>query len=275
MDLRAFLFPSNPATAASSGEQDPNYRFYRNELSSQPDGDFCDAIHEKWDGNYNRLEMHHGYIQWLFPVFENAGMNFESSPLSKEGAALIRADPDCCKRVIKSYRMMLRFYGLVLADERTGQLERDATPEERLDNLNYSAHNWLRVSRIITSLGELGFRRYKAPLIQRLQLEVGNGTLSNAAGSCANFWAPLVTGEAEEWYARKTREVASDREECCLFQPGGELAGQPPVAEQAEAAGQSPAAEQAEAAGQPPAAEQAEAAGQPPAAEQAVATEIN
>merc|ERR1719198_607903 len=101
--------------------------------------------------------------------------------------------------------MMLGFYGLRLADERTGAVERHPDIyQERLANLNYSAHNWLRVSRIITSLGELGFRRYKAPLIQRLQLEVGNGTLSNAAGSCANFWAPLVTGEAEEWYARKT-----------------------------------------------------------------------
>ena len=150
-------------------------------------------------------------------------MNSESVPLTKEGAALIRADADCCRRVIRSYRLMLRFYGLALADEATGRVELDAQPEARLENLNRSAHNWLRVSRILTSLGELGFARYKAPLLERLEAEVRRGSIGEAAGSCERFWAPLVRGEGEPWYVRKTREDAADREECCLFQPGGEL----------------------------------------------------
>lgn len=108
------------------------------------------------------LEGHHGYIQWLFPVFENAGMNFESRPLTKEGAAAIRADAEASERVIRSYRLMLKFYGLSLADERTGRVERDAPYHTgRFRNLNDSPHNYLRISRIITSLGELGFRRHK------------------------------------------------------------------------------------------------------------------
>lgn len=224
--MRAMIFgQQGGAGADESGENDPNYKFYRNEIPSQPDGDKCDNIHAQWDGDFQRLEMHHGYIQWIFPVFENAGMNFESRPLSKEGASLIRQDPECCKRVIKSYRMMLKFYGFVLTDERTGRLERDANPEERLDNLNYSAHNWLRVSRILTSLGELGFTRYKPPLIECLRAEVEQGALRNAAQSLNNFWAPLVTDEGADWYKRKTQEEEADRAENCLFQPGGELAG--------------------------------------------------
>lgn len=176
-------------------------------------------------------------------------------------------------------RLMLHFYGFVLADERTGRLERDVDPEERLENLNYSAHNWLRVSRIITSLGEvprqrleprwpapattapalasprrqLGFARYKQPLIERLEAEVASGAIGNAARSCEDcvctglhpapppaspcrrgvrgasrvltVWKPLVTGEGEAWYAGKTLEEPADREECVLFQPGGALAG--------------------------------------------------
>jgi hypothetical protein len=109
--------------------------------------------------------------QWLFPVFENAGMNWESSPLTKEGAALIRQDPAASARVVRSYRLMLRFYGLQLKDARTGEIERyPGIYEERLDNLNWSSHNWLRISRILTSLGELGFRRYKAPLLKHLRV---------------------------------------------------------------------------------------------------------
>ena len=54
-----------------------------------------------------------------------------------------------------------------------------------------------------------------------------SGAIANAARSCAEFWAPLVTGEGEPWYARKTLEEPADREECCLFRPGGGLAEAP------------------------------------------------
>lgn len=167
-------------------------------------------------------------IQWLFPVFENAGMNFQSSPLSKSGAALIRADPAAQRRVLGSYRMMLKFYGLQLVDERTGAVERHSDESiytRQMRNLNESGHNWLRVSRIITSLGELGFQRYKRPLLHRLEAEVECGALENARSSLERFWRPLLDGEGEPWYAQKTLEEASDREEGCLFKPGGELAG--------------------------------------------------
>jgi hypothetical protein len=44
-----------------------NVKFYMNKIESQPSGDFIDTIHKKWWGNYNLLEAHHGYIQWIFP----------------------------------------------------------------------------------------------------------------------------------------------------------------------------------------------------------------
>jgi len=224
MSLRNLFFGSAAASEEKSGDADPNVAFYRNQTPSLPDGDLVDVIHDTWKGQYQKLEMHHGYIQWLFPVFENAGMNFESSPLSKPGAAIIRSEPDCCKRVIKSYRLMLGFYGFVLEDERTGRIGRDSNPEDRFDNLNYSGHNWLRVSRILTSLGELGFARYKGELIKALEAEVKAGTLANAGESLNRFWKPLCTGEDEPWYAQKTLEEPADRADNCLFQPGGPLA---------------------------------------------------
>jgi hypothetical protein len=39
-----------------------------------------DKIHKKWWGDYERLEYHHGFIQWLFPI-RSQGMNDESQPL--------------------------------------------------------------------------------------------------------------------------------------------------------------------------------------------------
>ena len=159
-------------------------------------------------------------------VFENAGMNFESMALTKDGAAKIRADEAASRRVIRSYRLMLRFYGLKLADERTGRVERDPDGfEERMGNLNVSAHNWLRVSRILTSLGELGFQRYKRPFLEALNAAVDDGTLARAARSYNDFWRPLVEQEDSQGYREKTLEEPADRTEGCLFQSGGALAG--------------------------------------------------
>ena len=225
--MRNLFFSSAAADAQASGDKDPNFLFYTNQIASKPDGAKVDDIHRLWDGDFERLEMHHGYIQWLFPVFENAGMNWESLPLSKSGAALIRKDPEAQRRVIKSYRLMLKFYGLELIDEKTGKLARHSDAElytNMIANLNTSSHNWLRVSRIITSLGELGFRRYKKELLEMLRKEVESGSLSNAARSLQQFWAPLVEAEGSPQYKQKTLEEDADREDGCLFVEGGELA---------------------------------------------------
>ena len=95
-------------------------RFYDRKIESRPQGAFVDVIHATWDGQWERLERLHGYIQWLFPVFENAGMNWESSPLTKEGARQIRECEVMSRRVLASYRLMLRFFGFILVDERSG-----------------------------------------------------------------------------------------------------------------------------------------------------------
>ena len=145
-------------------EDDPNVQFYARKIQSRPQGAFVDDIHATWDGQWERLERLHGYIQWLFPVFENAGMNWESSPLTKEGARQIRTSDVMSRRVLSSYKLMLRFYGLRLVDERTGAVGRDPADADgaRMDNFNTSSHNFLRISRILTSLGELGFHRCHA-----------------------------------------------------------------------------------------------------------------
>ena len=43
-------------------------------------GDYIDKIHMEWKGNYEWLERHHGYIQWLFPIRER-GLNWQAQEL--------------------------------------------------------------------------------------------------------------------------------------------------------------------------------------------------
>jgi len=62
-----------------------------------------------------------------------------------------------------SYRIMLAFYGLRLVDPATGELAvADAVPAphqasfvQRFANLERNSHNFLRITRILKSLGEV------------------------------------------------------------------------------------------------------------------------
>lgn len=60
------------------------------------------------------LERHHGYIQYLFPLFErffssccitwsSNGMNHFAKKLKKDEAALMRADVDIGRKFVLSY----------------------------------------------------------------------------------------------------------------------------------------------------------------------------
>lgn len=82
-------------------------------------GDFIEEIHKKWWGRYGPLEAHHGYIQWLFPIRED-GLNSYAQRLQLHEAKAIAADPVLQGRIIKSYELMLDFYGMKLTDRATG-----------------------------------------------------------------------------------------------------------------------------------------------------------
>jgi hypothetical protein len=209
-------------------ERDVNVSFHRNLLPSEPGktgeiGGFIDEMHKEWATDFEALEARHGYIQWLFPMFGGEGMNWRASPLTRAGAAKIRADEHMSRRVVLSYRVMLGFCGLVLADERTGRVERApdaAHAEQRLRNINVHPHNLKRITRIFISLGQLGFVRYRAPLLHALEREIDAGTLgARAAAASSEYWHPVVFDEDSVAYQELTLEAgADDREEGVLFE---------------------------------------------------------
>jgi hypothetical protein len=68
------------ATSENDPELDDNILFFENKIPSRPQGDFLDNILKNWWGDYDRLEVHHGYIQWLFPL-RKQGLNSRAHPL--------------------------------------------------------------------------------------------------------------------------------------------------------------------------------------------------
>ncbi|KAL0482469.1 hypothetical protein AKO1_013069 [Acrasis kona] len=182
----------------SDEEATDNIKFYKNIIPSKPQGDLIDNIHKKWFGSWSLLEQHHGYIQWLFPIRE-VGMNYSAQPLSKNESATFRSDKDIQKRLLESYKLMLDFYGLVLEDESTGELSRNPiTYKERYQHLNYSSHNYLRITRILKNLGMCGMEHYKLTFLRHFVLEVfKNKQLKNIERSLISFWMPTLRRREE------------------------------------------------------------------------------
>lgn len=172
-----------------------NKEFYFNEIQSAPDGDYIENIHKKWHGDYTRLERHHGYIQWLFPIREE-GVNYRAQVLQLHEIEAIKKDPDAFKRVRRSYEMMLDFYGMKLVNEE-GKIERAENWEERYRNLNRSSHNYLRITRILKCLGELGYEGMKFHFVNFVLDEIFNGELLNTCQSCIDYWLQTLRDDPE------------------------------------------------------------------------------
>jgi len=212
--LRAWVKKEDESFVADKG---PNLCFYRNTLSSSPSGALIDNIHATWHGSYGLLETHHGYIQWLFPLFEGGGMNSRSEALHKMEAAAMRKDMAVATRIVKSYKLMLDFYGLILVNEFTGEIARGKNWQDRYNNLNNSHHNFLRISRIIQSLGHVGFTRYKKPFLEFMRQEImENKQIPWAKSSLNNYWLPLLEVNSSA-FIRKTFETEEDREDSIFF----------------------------------------------------------
>eukprot|EP00746_Dinoflagellata_sp_MGD_P009042 gnl/MRDRNA2_/MRDRNA2_118222_c0_seq1.p1 gnl/MRDRNA2_/MRDRNA2_118222_c0~~gnl/MRDRNA2_/MRDRNA2_118222_c0_seq1.p1 ORF type:complete len:390 (-),score=64.88 gnl/MRDRNA2_/MRDRNA2_118222_c0_seq1:346-1461(-) len=185
-----------------------NLEFYRNRLPCYPRGDLVENIHEKWWGDYRLLETHHSYIQWLFPN-RRRGANRLAPPLASEEAEAMRNDPKIRMRVLRSFEMMLDFFGMKLkwddagrpenqpktADNARGSpyFERTADWEERYYNLRERSHNNLRITRILLCLGELGWKELQVAWVKFLAWECFCGALADhSVQSLVHHWLPSV-----------------------------------------------------------------------------------
>ncbi|XP_062843003.1 opioid growth factor receptor-like protein 1 isoform X2 [Trichomycterus rosablanca] len=153
-------------TETSCDDDDlPNLQFYRNKKKSIPDGVKIDDIHNHWARDYQKLESVHSYIQWLFPLQEQ-GVNPYATALTEKEIKLFHEDEEVKKRLLKSYNLMLDFYGIKLLNQETGEVDRRRNWRERFENLNRNTHNNLRITRILSCLGLLGFSHYQPPLVK-------------------------------------------------------------------------------------------------------------
>ena len=67
-----------------------------------------------------------------------------------------------------------------------------------IDFVGRSSHNYRGITRILVSLGELGFERYQAPLVEKLLEEaVIYKTLPNTLRSAMKYWIDAIKDDQE------------------------------------------------------------------------------
>ncbi|KAF9013527.1 opioid growth factor receptor conserved region-domain-containing protein [Cyathus striatus] len=202
-DVQEFLdgYPRNGNDSSSSD----NLNFYSNVFRCQPDDKLIEEIHNQWFGDYDKLEYKHGFIQWLFPIQEY-GMNYQSQPLQKHEIDAMKADPVIIERIIQSYRLMLDFYGMQLVSKETGIVDRVIPPRNymtRYRNLLRSSHNYLRISRILKCLSEMGLEYLNLGFLLHIlneQSEHGELNSPGLRSSMDRWWANCVrNSEDRQW----------------------------------------------------------------------------
>ena len=191
------FWKESPPDANKEGR---NLQFYRDEIPMKPVGLTVSEFHQKYRGDFGFLESCHSFIQWLFPNRER-GLNYQAPILTQEESDEMRKDPAVLARIRTSLDVMLEFYGMSLINLPSGELavrRNPATWSKCIRNLAWSSHNWLRISRILKFLTDVGMEAEKMAWLRRLRYEVViSKTLSDAINSFSRFWATTIADKAD------------------------------------------------------------------------------
>ncbi|PNJ86505.1 OGFRL1 isoform 1 [Pongo abelii] len=202
-----------------------NLRFYKNKIPFKPDGVYIEEVLSKWKGDYEKLEHNHTYIQWLFPLREQ-GLNFYAKELTTYEIEEFKKTKEAIRRFLLAYKMMLEFFGIKLTDK-TGNVARAVNWQERFHHLNESQHNYLRITRILKSLGELGYESFKSPLVKFILHEaLVENTIPNIKQSALEYFVYTIRDRRER---RKLLRFAQKH-----YTPSENFIWGPPLKEQSE-----------------------------------------
>jgi hypothetical protein len=143
--------------------------------------------------DFDELEFHHDYIQWLFPLPEPSGANAEAPLLSSEDIAAFQSDDSLKEALLQSVRTMLRSYGLDVREGRPDvTIARGGHFAERRDVwLTRGNHNFLRISRMLRSLTLLGLSGYASAFLASLEGIYGEAS-SIIGDTTVEYWRRAV-----------------------------------------------------------------------------------
>jgi len=119
-------------------------------------------LEDIWKFNDEELEGYHTYIQWLFPMKEPSAINFAAPVVNEEVITEFKNSPELRANLLISFKLMLKFYGfqIVESGDDINIVKSDEYSEKIKNWLSHRNHNYLRITRILTSLKLLGLEKY-------------------------------------------------------------------------------------------------------------------
>jgi hypothetical protein len=170
--------------------QDPIIQFFRGSGTDHAGRRHADIL--AWPDH--RLESVHDYIQWLFPLRRRSGFNPNAPVLTPETIEAFRWDTDLRDALLAGFRRMVSFYGFDVRGFGDGEMQLDPVQEFAVRSrswLTAGNHNFLRLTRILTSLRTLGCRDEAEALFDVLDLVYRrNRTL--IGDKTFGFWSSAV-----------------------------------------------------------------------------------
>jgi hypothetical protein len=106
-----------------------------------------------------RLESVHDYIQWFFPLRKRSRYNPDAPVLLPETIEAFLWDPELKATLLAGFTRMAGFYGFEIRAFADGSIQLDPAPDFAARSrfwLHPGNHNFLRLTRILTSLRTLG-----------------------------------------------------------------------------------------------------------------------
>ena len=111
----------------------------------------------------------HDYIQWLFPLAEPSRFNPNAPLLTESDRAELQRRPDLQANVLRALARMLAFYGFSVDEPPSRPVAIAPIAGVSRHWLSPGDHNYLRITRILTSLRLLGFEEYARAFFAALE----------------------------------------------------------------------------------------------------------
>ena len=157
------------------------------ERRADAQGRFIETI---WGWAPERLERVHDYIQWLFPLPEPSAFNARAPLLDEATQRAFRESLDLRVRLLRSYDLMLAFYGLRRAQQGDAAVavEPAATFASHRAWLGAGNHNHLRLTRILKSARLLGLEAESRALFDCLE-RIAQTERTGISATTRRYWA--------------------------------------------------------------------------------------
>ncbi len=148
------------------------------------------TLAELWAYSDREMEAVHDFIQWMFPLREPSQFNPDAPLLTAADIQAFQAEPALQAALGRSLERFLAFVGLRIEGSKVVQADDFAAKRSVWTSPN---HNWLRISRVLTSARLLGHETTAQAFFQFLDQGKTAG-LIRADATTFGYWSRAARG---------------------------------------------------------------------------------